>query len=158
MAEPAPLLVTPGGRVLDLVRHRTGRDVLLEAGDGELVDYSVATTAAPVVVRAVLSRDLSPLRASSGRQRALGVVPGGAVIACHLAPQLVGVVVPVCGPGDRAWMWLVGPDDDVDVATAQELSAVVAAHSPDVWETEDVEALVDGRATLPASWAGEPTS
>ena len=160
MTQPAPVRSLPASsrRVLDLVRHRSGRDVLLEAGDGELVDHSVATTAPAVVVHAVLSKDLASLRGAVCRQRALGVIPGGAVIAHHLAPQLVAVVVPVSAPSGRVWLWLLGPDEDLDLATVQRLAAMVAAHAPAASAADDVEALVEGRAPLPAGWSVEATT
>ena len=157
MTQSAPLLAAPR-RVLDVVRHRSGRDVLLEAGNGDLVDHSVSSRAHDVVVRAVLSKDLFPLRDGSTQQRTLGVVPGGAVIAHRLASELVAVVVPVCRTAGRAWLWLLGPDERVDVAAVQQLAAEVAAHSADPWASEDVDAMVDGRAPLPFGWVASGTT
>ena len=146
--------VRPLTHALAVVRHRTGRDVLLEADDGGLVDYCVATSASGVVVRAVLSKDLSPLRSGAARQRALGVVPGGAVVARQLDQHLVAVVAPGRTPGARAWLWLLGPTADVALSTVQDVAALVAAHVPDAHTGCGVEALVSGRAPLPPGWHG----
>jgi hypothetical protein len=142
---------------LAVVRHRTGLDVLLEAGDGTLLDYAVGASASPGVVRAVMSKDLSPLRAAAAPQRVLGVVPGGAVVARQVEAQFVAIVAPVCGPDGRAWLWLLGErGGDIDVAAVQENACLVAAHLSDLRPAQHVEAILADRAPLPPGWEEQP--
>jgi hypothetical protein len=146
-------LRVPLSRAVDLVRSRTGLDVLVEAGDGALLEYAVGTAAPPLVVRALLAKDLSPLRTPVSRLRTVALVPGGPVVTREPGPGLTAVVIPVEQLDGEAWLWLVGRDAHIDGPVARELASLVSAHLPKTDSTFDVEAALSGCAPLPAGWA-----
>lgn len=139
---------------VDLVRSRTGLDVLVEGPDGALLEYAVGVTAPPPVVRALLGKDLSSLRAPASKLRTVALVAGGPVISRQPEPGLTAVVIPVPHPDGSAWLWLVGREAQVDGPRAHELATVVAAHLPTKEAACDVEAVLAGRAPLPVGWEG----
>lgn len=156
LEQPTSVDATGGlAHALAVIRHRTGFDVLLDAGNGEVLDHAVTGSAPAAVVRAVLTKDLSALQATAVSPRTVAVVPGGPVIAWQLGPALEGVAVPVCATS-RACVWLLGADVRLDDGSAEALADLVAARLPDLQRTGDLEAVLAGRAALPPSWDGHP--
>lgn len=140
---------------LAVIRHRTGLDVLLDAGNGEVLDHAVTGSAPAAVVRAVLTKDLSALQATAHTPRTVAVVPAGPVIAWQLGPALEGVAVPICATSP-ACVWLLGNGVQLEDGTAEAVADLVAAGLPDLQRTGDLEAVLSGRAALPPSWEGQP--
>lgn len=155
-AQPVgPSLEARGGlaHALLSVRHRTGFAVLLDTGDGEVVDHAVGNAPPIAVVRAVLTKDTSSLIAAGCRPRTVAVIPSGPVIRWQINADLQAAVVPVTS-GAAARLWLIGDEVILDERLAHECAEIVAARWPVSQGPTDLEAALTGRSPLPAEWDG----
>jgi hypothetical protein len=146
------------GAQLRLLSDLTGKDVLLESCDGEIVGYSLGSPVSNTICNAVLTRSARPLRAAFRDSRKVALSTSGPVRTAAVDGQNA-TVVPVAGGDGPGRLWLLGADvTDLDAglqALIDELGGLVARLS----QVQDINVsdVIGGVQTLPTGLAAGGT-
>lgn len=143
---------------LRLVQDLTGRDVLLESCDGEIVAYALHSHVSSTICAAVLTRSARPLRSALRESRKVALATAGPV-RTGLVDGQTATVVPVAGGDGAGRLWLLGTGaTDLDVplqAMIEELGGLATRLSQ--VEDVDVSDIIAGEQSLPPGLAAFST-
>lgn len=135
---------------LRLVQDLTGRDVLLESCDGEIVAYALRSHVSSTICAAVLTRSARPLRSALRESRKVALATAGPVRTALVDGQ-TATVVPVAAGDGAGRLWLLGADaTDLDAplqAMIEELGGLATRLSQ--VEDVDVSDIIAGEQPVP---------